>query len=69
MLILISVNEKKSTNHVGYGLIDITLKQVYASTLAFPLNNGHKIPAVALGTSLGHFPDVSDSIFRSIRNL
>ncbi|CAH2037523.1 unnamed protein product, partial [Iphiclides podalirius] len=47
--------------------------EVCASTLTFPLNDGNKIPAIALGTSLGHLSDgtrvlpVNHSLARAVQ--
>ncbi|XP_072931550.1 aldo-keto reductase AKR2E4-like isoform X1 [Epargyreus clarus] len=43
--------------HILLSIVFYTSVQVNASTLTYTLNDGNEIPAVALGTSLGHLAD------------
>ncbi|XP_045771648.1 aldo-keto reductase AKR2E4-like isoform X1 [Maniola jurtina] len=54
-------------------IMEQVLVPVNASTLTFTLNDGNEIPAIALGTSLGHTPDgtrmlaVNHSVARAVQ--
>ncbi|XP_023952393.2 aldo-keto reductase AKR2E4 [Bicyclus anynana] len=61
--------------YLRYAIVLILLEQVsvYASTLTYTLNDGNEIPAIALGTSLGHLSDgtrllaVNHSLARAVQ--